>query len=96
MSPKFDAAILAVALLGIRQAGAQDTTPVEMEGDVWGPPEHHSHLVITCHRLRSKPIGEFDVAAAKHFSDAATPQWEYATTIQHWLAKRIRGFGASQ
>ena len=28
MSPKFDAVILAVALLGIRQAGAQDTTQV--------------------------------------------------------------------
>jgi len=33
----------------------------QLEGDVWGPPKYDSHLVTTCHRLRSKPIGEFDI-----------------------------------
>jgi hypothetical protein len=33
----------------------------ELEGVVWGPPSYDSHLVRTCHRLRTKPIGEFDV-----------------------------------
>lgn len=33
----------------------------ELEGVVWGPPNYDSHLVETCHRLRTKPIGEFGV-----------------------------------
>ena len=32
----------------------------ELEGVVWGPPNYDSYLVQTCHRLRTKPIGEFD------------------------------------
>ena len=28
---------------------------------VWGPPTHDSYLVRTCHRLRTKPIGQFGV-----------------------------------
>lgn len=31
----------------------------ELENVVWGPPKFNSHLVITCHRLRTKPIDEF-------------------------------------
>jgi hypothetical protein len=33
----------------------------ELEGVVWGEPTHDSHLVRTCHRLRTKPIDEFSV-----------------------------------
>ena len=33
----------------------------ELEGVVWGPPTYGSHLVQTCHRLRTTPIGEFSV-----------------------------------
>jgi hypothetical protein len=33
----------------------------ELEGVAWGPPTYDSYLVTTCHRLRTKPIGEFDV-----------------------------------
>lgn len=33
----------------------------ELEGVVWGLPTYDSYLVKTCHRLRAKPIGEFDV-----------------------------------
>jgi hypothetical protein len=32
----------------------------ELEGVVSGPPQFNSYLVQTCHRLRAKPIGEFD------------------------------------
>jgi hypothetical protein len=32
----------------------------ELEGHVWGPPTYDSQqLVQTCHRLRTKPIGDF-------------------------------------
>jgi hypothetical protein len=30
-----------------------------LEGVVWPPPDFHSHLVNTVHRLRKKPIDEF-------------------------------------
>ncbi len=33
----------------------------ELDPPAWGEPEYNSHLVETCHRLRSKPIGEFSV-----------------------------------
>jgi hypothetical protein len=33
----------------------------ELEGIVSGPPTYDSYLVQTCHRLRTKPIGEFDI-----------------------------------
>jgi len=33
----------------------------ELEGIRWGPPEFESHVVVTCYRLRSKPVDEFTV-----------------------------------
>ena len=33
----------------------------ELEGVVWGPPDYDSYLVQTCHRLRTKPVGEFGI-----------------------------------
>lgn len=33
----------------------------ELEGESWGEPDFDSHLVVTCHRLRQKPIDEFSV-----------------------------------
>ena len=33
----------------------------QLENDFWGPPEYHSHLVTTCHRLRKKPIKDFNI-----------------------------------
>jgi hypothetical protein len=33
----------------------------ELEGVVWGEPNFDSYLVVTCHRLRLKPIDEFTV-----------------------------------
>ena len=33
----------------------------QLECVVWGEPTHDSHLVTTCHRLRTKPIDEFSV-----------------------------------
>lgn len=33
----------------------------ELDGEVWGEPEFDSHLVVTCRRLRKKPIDEFTV-----------------------------------
>jgi len=33
----------------------------QLECVVWGEPTHDSHLVTTCHRLRTKPIDEFGV-----------------------------------
>jgi hypothetical protein len=33
----------------------------QLEGCAWGPPTFGSHLVTTCHGLRTKPIGEFTV-----------------------------------
>ncbi len=32
-----------------------------LEKDIWGEPEYASSLVKTCHRLREKPINEFDI-----------------------------------
>ena len=34
----------------------------ELEGVRWGEPESESHLVVTCHRLRKKPVDAFSVA----------------------------------
>lgn len=31
----------------------------QLEGVEWGPPDFESHLVQTCHRLRTKPVGQF-------------------------------------
>src|SRR5512132_3556790 len=51
----------------MRKVGRPDLRPVrqktldELEGVVWGPPTYDSHLVRTCHRLRTKPVGEFGV-----------------------------------
>ena len=33
----------------------------QLENDFWGEPTYPSHLVISCHRLRQKPIDEFGV-----------------------------------
>ena len=33
----------------------------ELDPPPWGEPEYNSYLVTTSHRLRKKPIGEFDV-----------------------------------
>jgi hypothetical protein len=33
----------------------------ELEGVAWGPPTYDSYLVTTCHRLRTRPIGQFAV-----------------------------------
>ena len=33
----------------------------ELDGVRWGAPEFDSHLVTTCHRLRTKPVDEFTV-----------------------------------
>lgn len=33
----------------------------DLEGIIWGEPTFDSHLVTTCHRLRTKPIDEFTV-----------------------------------
>jgi hypothetical protein len=50
-----------------RKAERPDLRPIhhktldELEGVVWGPPNYDSYLVQTCHRLRTKPVGQFDV-----------------------------------
>ncbi len=31
----------------------------DLEGEDWGEPEYHSHLVRECHRLRRVPVSEF-------------------------------------
>ena len=31
-----------------------------LEKDYWGEPEYNSHLVTTCHRLRKKPLKDFE------------------------------------
>ncbi len=41
-------------------AGAGKTLD-ELEGFTWGEPTFGSYLVTTCHRLRTKPVGEFTV-----------------------------------
>ena len=33
----------------------------EIEGVEWGAPEYDSHLVVTCHELRKKPLDQFTV-----------------------------------
>lgn len=33
----------------------------ELDGQIWGEPEFNSHLVVTCHKLRRKPIEQFTV-----------------------------------
>lgn len=32
----------------------------ELEGVTWGPPTFDSGLATTCHRLRTRPVGEYD------------------------------------
>jgi hypothetical protein len=32
-----------------------------LEKDSWGEPDFESHLVKTCHRLRKKPLKEFEI-----------------------------------
>lgn len=34
----------------------------DIEGVDWGEPEYDSNLVVTCHKLRKKPVSEFTVA----------------------------------
>tara|TARA_R110002096_G_scaffold253095_1_gene445987 strand:- start:68 stop:538 length:471 start_codon:yes stop_codon:yes gene_type:complete len=38
---------------------ATDKCLDEIEGVDWGEPDYDSHLVVTCHELRKKPIAEF-------------------------------------
>ena len=51
----------------MRKVGEPDLRPIrqktldELEGVVWGRPNYDSYLVQTCHRLRTKPIGEFGI-----------------------------------
>ena len=33
----------------------------ELEGQTWPKPDFHSHVVETCHRLRTKPLDDFTV-----------------------------------
>ena len=35
-------------------------TVENLENDFWGEPMDDSHLVLTCHRLRKKPLGDFE------------------------------------
>lgn len=39
----------------------ESKTLEELEGKVWSEPEFDSALVLTCHRLRKKPVGKFTV-----------------------------------
>ena len=32
----------------------------QLENEYWGEPQFHSNLVITCHRLRKKPLRDFE------------------------------------
>jgi CDI immunity proteins len=43
-------------------AAAFDRTKTldELDPPAWGPPTYSSYLVTTCHRLRTKPLNEFD------------------------------------
>lgn len=36
-------------------------TVEQLEGNIWGELECRSYLVTTCHRLRKKPIDQFNV-----------------------------------
>jgi len=38
---------------------ATDKCLDEIEGVDWGEPDYDSHLVVTCHKLRKKPVAEF-------------------------------------
>ncbi len=38
-----------------------DLTLTEIEKDDWGEPSYNSHLVITCHELRKKPLKDFTI-----------------------------------
>lgn len=44
-----------------RQAWRLDRTLDQIEGTTWGPPTYGSHLVRTCHRLRTVPLRDFTV-----------------------------------
>ena len=33
----------------------------QLDGHVWGEPSYDSHLVITCHNLRKKPLKNFTI-----------------------------------
>lgn len=39
----------------------RNKTLEELDGEDWGFPAYNSHLVTTCHDLRSKPVGNFSV-----------------------------------
>lgn len=43
------------------RATDRSKTLEQLEGEFWGASTFGSHLVITCHQLRQKPIGEFSV-----------------------------------
>jgi CDI immunity proteins len=38
-----------------------EQTLEQLENSIWGEPEYGSHLVVTCNRLRKKPIDQFTV-----------------------------------
>lgn len=38
-----------------------NATLEELENQIWGEPEFESHLVVTCHELRRKPLEQFTV-----------------------------------
>lgn len=38
-----------------------NATLEELENQIWGEPEFDSHLVVTCHELRRKPVEQFTV-----------------------------------
>jgi len=39
----------------------QEKSLENLEKDYWGEPDYESHLVKTCHRLRKKPIKDFEI-----------------------------------
>jgi len=45
----------------MNQSFDRSKTLEELEADNWGEPPLETHLVRTCHRLRRKPLSEFDV-----------------------------------
>ena len=61
----------------MRQPGSShkldQATLTELEGLDWGEPDYPSHLVVTCHEMRHKPIreltdGEIRMAIGQQFS----------------------------
>ncbi|NRB02044.1 MAG: hypothetical protein HRU30_02145 [Rhodobacteraceae bacterium] len=38
-----------------------DKTLEQLESEVWAEPDFGSHLVTTCHQLRKKRLGDFDI-----------------------------------